>query len=53
MRELITAAGGRTLGLFSSRRAAEQAAQELLRVGVGRRRRDAIDSDEQRAVVGA
>ncbi|MFR9861735.1 ATP-dependent DNA helicase [Corynebacterium striatum] len=29
MRELITAAGGRTLGLFSSRRAAEQAAQEL------------------------
>ncbi|WP_431732873.1 ATP-dependent DNA helicase [Corynebacterium simulans] len=29
MRELIMAAGGRTLGLFSSRRAAEQAAQEL------------------------
>ncbi len=29
MAELITAAGGRTLGLFSSRRAAEQAAQEL------------------------
>ncbi|MFS0214211.1 ATP-dependent DNA helicase [Corynebacterium striatum] len=29
MRELITAAGGRTLGLFSSRRAADQAAQEL------------------------
>ncbi|HCG2965650.1 ATP-dependent DNA helicase [Corynebacterium striatum] len=29
MRELITAAGGRTLGLFSSRRAAKQAAQEL------------------------
>ncbi|HZK31696.1 MAG TPA: ATP-dependent DNA helicase [Corynebacterium sp.] len=27
--ELITAAGGRTLGLFSSRRAAEQAAQEM------------------------
>lgn len=27
--ELITAAGGRTLGLFSSRRAAEQAAQAL------------------------
>ncbi|HCD2523604.1 TPA: ATP-dependent DNA helicase [Corynebacterium striatum] len=29
MRELIMAAGGRTLGLFSSRRAAEQAALEL------------------------
>ena len=29
MRELIMAAGGRTLGLFSSRRAADQAAQEL------------------------
>lgn len=29
MHELIMAAGGRTLGLFSSRRAAEQAAQEL------------------------
>ena len=29
IRELIMAAGGRTLGLFSSRRAAEQAAQEL------------------------
>lgn len=29
MAELITAAGGRTLGLFSSRRAAEQAAGEL------------------------
>lgn len=29
MRELIMTAGGRTLGLFSSRRAAEQAAQEL------------------------
>ncbi|MEX3517028.1 ATP-dependent DNA helicase [Corynebacterium camporealensis] len=29
MRELIMAAGGRTLGLFSSRRAAEQAAEEL------------------------
>ena len=27
--ELITAAGGRTLGLFSSRRAAEQAAEEM------------------------
>lgn len=27
--DLVTAAGGRTLGLFSSRRAAEQAAQEL------------------------
>lgn len=29
MAELITAAGGRTLGLFSSRRAAEQAAEEM------------------------
>lgn len=29
MAELITAAGGRTLGLFSSRRAAEQAAEAL------------------------
>ncbi|MDO5032992.1 ATP-dependent DNA helicase [Corynebacterium sp.] len=29
MRELIMAAGGRTLGLFSSRRAAEQAAEAL------------------------
>lgn len=29
MRELIMAAGGRTLGLFTSRRAADQAAQEL------------------------
>ena len=29
IRELIMAAGGRTLGLFSSRRAAQQAAEEL------------------------
>lgn len=29
MRELIMAAGGRTLGLFSSKRAAQQAAEEL------------------------
>ncbi|WP_409338193.1 ATP-dependent DNA helicase [Corynebacterium sp. LK2521] len=29
LQQLITAAGGRTLGLFSSRRAAEQAAEEL------------------------
>jgi ATP-dependent DNA helicase DinG len=34
LRELITAAGGRTLGLFSSMRAAKQAAEQL---------RDAID----------
>jgi ATP-dependent DNA helicase DinG len=32
IRELITAAGGRTLGLFSSMRAARQAAQELREV---------------------